>query len=238
MKLTRPQRRIQRNEMRKKAVVLLSGGMDSAVTLYMAKEEYECHVLMFDYGQKAVKELDFARKISEEAGCSYYFLKIDLPWKGSSLLDESKEIPEASETSGSGIPDTYVPARNMIFLSYGVSFAEAIGADAVFIGAHQLDYSNYPDCRSEFFDSFRKAVQKGTKRGVEASEVKIVTPIIGKTKKEIVQVGNDLAVPFEHTWSCYKQDNMPCGKCESCMFRIKAFEEAGIEDPLMIRDLN
>jgi len=224
--------------MKKKAVVLLSGGMDSAVTLYMAREEYQCYVLMFDYGQKAVKELDFARKIAEEAGCSYRLLKIDLPWKGSSLLDGSKEVPEASEACGGDIPDTYVPARNMIFLSYGVSFAEAIGADAVFIGAHQLDYSNYPDCRSGFFDVFGESVRIGTKRGAEGSEVKVVTPIINMTKKEIVGMGNELGVPFEYTWSCYKQDSTPCGKCESCVFRIKAFEEAGIQDPLMSRDLN
>jgi 7-cyano-7-deazaguanine synthase len=223
--------------MKKKAVVLLSGGMDSAVTLYMAREEYQCHVLMFDYGQKAVKELDFARKIAEEAGCSYRLLKIDLPWKGSSLLDGSKEVPEAAEACGESIPDTYVPARNMIFLSYGISFAEAIGADAVFIGAHQLDYSNYPDCRSGFFDAFSEAVRKGTKSGVEKSEVKVVTPIINMTKKEIVCMGNELGVPFEYTWSCYEQDSTPCGKCESCVFRMKAFEEAGIQDPLMSRDL-
>ena len=207
------------------------------MTLYMAREEYECHVLMFDYGQKAVKELDFAKRIAEEAGCSYRLLKIDLPWKGSSLLDESKEVPEAAEASGEGIPDTYVPARNMIFLSYGVSFAEAIGADAVFIGAHQLDYSNYPDCRSGFFDSFREAVREGTKSGAEGSEIEVVTPIINMTKSEIVSKGNELGVPFGYTWSCYKQDSAPCGKCESCAFRMKAFEEAGIQDPLMSRDL-
>ena len=216
----------------KKAIVLLSGGMDSAVTLYMAKMEYDSRALIFDYGQKARKEIECARRIAEAAGCRYDVLDIPLSWKGSSLLDETKDIPEG-KTSGKGlIPDTYVPARNVIFLSFGVSYAEAVGAEAVFIGAHQLDFSNYPDCRREFFESFQETVKRGTKCGVEGRAVQIVAPIIDKTKKEIVEIGNELDVPFDLTWSCYKQQDEPCGTCESCMFREKAFKEAGIEDPL------
>ncbi|MBD3425780.1 MAG: 7-cyano-7-deazaguanine synthase QueC [Candidatus Omnitrophica bacterium] len=220
--------------MDKKAIVLLSGGLDSAVTLYMARRDYTPRALIFDYGQKALKELESAKRICDEAQVEYVLLKIDMPWKGSSLLDFSREVPSA----GSGeetIPDTYVPARNIIFLSYGVSFAEASGSEAVFIGAHQLDYSNYPDCRGEFFDSFRQVLAKGTKSGQENSPVKIITPVLNKTKKEIVHAGHALNVPFEHTWSCYRQGDIPCGECESCVFRIKAFEQAGLSDPLMVK---
>ena len=207
----------------KKAVVLLSGGVDSAVTLYIAKKDYECHALVFDYGQRAVKEIDAARKISAEAGCECQVIKISLPWKGSVLLDTGKDMPSGEASSGGVIPETYVPARNMIFLSFGVSFAEAIGAEAVFIGAHQLDFSNYPDCRTEFFSDFQKVVKAGTKTGAEGDSIKITAPVINKTKKEIVEEGVKLGVPFEYSWSCYEGGAEPCGKCESCLFRIEAF---------------
>jgi len=220
-------------EVMKKAVVLLSGGVDSAVTLYIAKQEYECHVLLFNYGQKAGKELNCAKKIAEEAGCEYKVIDISLPWKGSSLVDDSSKIPTGEASRGGEIPSTYVPSRNIIFLSFAASFAEAIGAEAVFIGAHQLDYSNYPDCRSEFFDSFQESLDQGTKMGTEGNGIKIATPVINKTKKEIVETGIDLGVPFEYTWSCYDGGDAPCGECESCMFRMKAFDEAGIKDPLL-----
>ena len=216
----------------KKAVVLLSGGMDSAVTLYMAKQSYECHVLIFDYGQKASREITCAERIAAEAGCPYRVMKIDLPWKGSALLDRASEIPEGRISGGGSIPGTYVPARNIIFLSFAVSCAEAVGAEAVFIGAHQLDFSNYPDCRGSFFESFREAVKNGTKSGSEGRPVRIETPVLNSTKKEIVAAGARLGVPFEHTWSCYKEGEEPCGACESCLLRSKAFYEAGIADPL------
>ena len=217
----------------KEAVVLLSGGMDSAVTLYIAKKDYKCHTLVFDYGQRASREVECARRLAKNAGCEYKVLNISLPWKGSSLLDETQAVPEADAGKEGEIPSTYVPARNIIFLSYGISFAESIGAEKVFIGAHELDFSNYPDCRKEFFESFQEVVRRGTKRGTEGRQVEIETPIIRKTKKEIVQTGRSLGVPFEYTWSCYKEEEVPCGVCESCVFRAKAFEEAGIEDPLL-----
>ncbi len=221
----------------KKAIVLLSGGMDSAVTLYMAKETYECHCLIFDYGQKAASEIKCAKKIAEVSKAPFYVLEISLPWKGSALLDEAEAVPEGSASAGGAIPATYVPSRNIIMLSFGTSFAEAIDADAVFIGAHQLDYSNYPDCRGEFFESFQESVRRGTKKGTRGRGIKIETPIINKTKKEIIEIGSNLGVPFGNTWSCYIDGDKPCGICESCLLRSKAFGEAGIEDPLTAKNL-
>jgi 7-cyano-7-deazaguanine synthase len=214
-----------------KAVVLLSGGMDSAVTLYKARQNNECFALAFSYGQKAEKEVSSAARVAEIAGCSFTLLEISLPWKGSALLDENKDVPGYSESSQGKIPGTYVPARNILFLSYAVSYAEAIGAASVYIGAHQLDFSNYPDCREVFFDSYREMIRKGTRSGSEGKPVEIVTPIINMTKKQIVEEGLKLGVPFEETWSCYTREDMPCGKCESCMFRAGAFKAAGISDP-------
>jgi 7-cyano-7-deazaguanine synthase len=215
----------------KKAVVLLSGGMDSALTLYKARQDNECFALTFSYGQKAGKEVSSARRVAEIAGCECTVLDISMPWMGSSLLDMNADIPEYSASAGENIPDTYVPARNILFLSYAVSYAEAIAASSVFIGAHQLDFSNYPDCREVFFDSYRKMLITGTRTGSENRAIDIVTPIINMTKRRIVEEGLKLEVPFEETWSCYAGGEMPCGKCESCTFRAKAFEEAGVVDP-------
>lgn len=201
--------------------------------MYIARQNYECHALIFDYGQKASYEIECARKIAEEAGCEYQVLRVSLPWKGSSLLDENMAIPGGDASGEGAIPSTYVPARNIIFLSFGLSFAESIDAEKVFIGAHELDFSNYPDCRKEFFASFRDVIRLGTKRGTEGREVGIETPVIDKTKKEIVEIGSELGVPFQYTWSCYKEGEDLCGACESCLFRAKAFKEAGLKDPLI-----
>jgi len=217
----------------KKAVVLLSGGMDSAVTLGVAQKDYECYALIFDYGQRAAKEIMCARRIAEKSGCEHQTLKISLPWKGSALLDMDMAVPEGSLSPEGEIPETYVPARNIIFLSFGVSFAEAIGAESVFIGAHQLDYSNYPDCRGEFFASFQEMSDRGTRRGVGGRGIRIGTPVLDMTKKEILATGNKLGVPFEYTWSCYQDGETPCGVCESCILRARAFSEAGVADPLL-----
>ncbi|MBL7072359.1 MAG: 7-cyano-7-deazaguanine synthase QueC [Candidatus Omnitrophica bacterium] len=218
----------------KKAVVLLSGGVDSAVTLFMAMREYECTALVFDYGQKARGELISAQELARAAGVRISLIKIDLPRWGCALLDSEVEIPKGEDVSADGkVPETYVPARNMIFLSFAVSLAETEGARAVFIGAHQLDYSNYPDCRTEFFESFNNMIKVGTKAAAGSQPIRIITPVIDMTKKEIVEQGARLGVPFEYTWSCYDGEKTPCGECESCLFRVAAFKEAGVKDPAL-----
>ncbi|MCM8799952.1 MAG: 7-cyano-7-deazaguanine synthase QueC [Candidatus Omnitrophica bacterium] len=223
----------------KKAIVLLSGGIDSAVTLYLAKKEgFECFCLIFDYGQRHRREIRSAIKIAQSANSQWQIIKISLPWRGSALLDKDIIIPkrtsEATNKRTKCIPSTYVPARNIIFLSFALSFAEVIGAEAIFIGAHTQDYSGYPDCRPEFYQAFRKVITTGTKLGVEKKIIKILTPLIDKTKAQIIRCGKKLNVPFELTWSCYQGDRFPCGRCESCYFRMKGFKEARIKDPLKI----
>ncbi|MFH1175440.1 MAG: 7-cyano-7-deazaguanine synthase QueC [bacterium] len=219
-----------------KAVVLLSGGLDSAVTLYSALEKgYKCYCLIFDYGQRHKKEINFAKKIAVKAGCAYQLIKIDLPWKGSSLLDNRIKISKSAlvieRRNTKKIPLTYVPGRNIIFLSFALSYAEALNAEAVFIGAHAQDYSGYPDCRPEFYRAFIKAAKAGTKAGVEGKPIKIITPLINKNKSQIIKLGKKLNVPFEWTWSCYEGAQSPCGRCDSCYFRAKGFKKAGLEDP-------
>ena len=221
----------------KRAIVLLSGGLDSAVTLYLAKKRLSsCYCLIFDYGQRHKKEIDSATKIAKFASSPYKILKIKFPWKGSSLLDKKLSISKRNnETTKKqkNIPATYVPGRNIIFLSFAISFAEAVGAEAIFIGAHTQDYSGYPDCRRDFFQVFSKAVKRGTRSGIEGKGIKIRTPLIEKRKSEIIKLGIRLGVPLELTWSCYRGGERPCGRCDSCYFRAKGFAEARIPDPLL-----
>jgi len=201
----------------KKAVVLLSGGMDSAVTLYIARRQgYKAHCLIFDYGQRHRKEITFAKRLAKRAESGYSLLKIKLPWKGSALLDKNVAVPE--DRNFSGIPVTYVPARNTIFISFALSCAEAIGAKAIFIGANARDFSGYPDCRPLYFKKFNDLLKKATKdKGIS-----IKTPLLYRTKKEIAGMGKKLKVPFDITWSCYKGGKTPCGKCDACRLREKA----------------
>jgi len=219
--------------MKKKAVVLLSGGLDSAVTLYSAKKEgYECRCLTFDYGQRHKREIAQARMLAKKACAKINVLKLKLAWKGSSLVDEKTNLPSGrspEEIRTKGVPSTYVPARNTIFLSLAASFAEAIGAQAVFIGAHHEDSSGYPDCRREYLEAFDNVVKLGTKAGTE-HKLSIKFPLIGKTKSDIIKLGASLGAPFEETWSCYKGGRRPCGRCDSCVLRAKGFKEAGIKD--------
>lgn len=219
----------------REAVVLLSGGLDSAVTLYYALSKgWRPLGICFDYGQRHRNERDHARLVAAAAKIPLYGIKIAMPWKGSSLLDRSLSVPRRSiEEASTGIPSTYVPARNIIFLSFAVSFAEAQGCPVVFIGAHAQDYSGYPDCRPEFYRAFAEAVRQGTKAGVEGSPIRIVTPLIDKGKAAIIRMGKKLKVPFELTWSCYRGGSVPCGVCDSCLFRAKGFREAGCVDPAL-----
>ncbi len=219
----------------KKAVVLLSGGLDSAVTLYASRKMgYTPYALLIDYGQRHKKELEFAKRLARECGAHLKMIKLDLPWKGSSLLDKAIDIPSlrsASRIKSLGIPSTYVPARNTIFLSMASSYAEAIRASAVFIGAHVEDSSGYPDCRQKYLEAFDRVVRVGTKRGLE-KRLKLEYPLIKKNKAQIIGLGRSLGVPFQYTWSCYEGLSKPCLKCDSCVLRAKGFKEAGLKDPL------
>jgi 7-cyano-7-deazaguanine synthase len=211
--------------------------LDSAVALYLARSQgYRCSCLIFDYGQRHRREVAGAKRIAQKAGCRYQLIKIVLPWKGSSLLGGTLKLPERYNTitqkRNNHIPSTYVPARNIIFLSFALSCAEAIGAEAIFIGAHTGDYSGYPDCRPEFYRAFAKVTLVGTKSGVEKKKIKIKTPLIKMKKAEIIRLGLRLAVPLEQTWSCYTGGEIPCGKCDSCYYRAKGFSEAKVSDPL------
>jgi 7-cyano-7-deazaguanine synthase len=209
----------------KKAVVLLSGGLDSTTTLYYALDKgYHCQALIFDYGQRHRRELRSAVAVAKGVSVAYHVLRIKLPWKGSSLLDASHPLPHISHLSkiGSKIPSTYVPARNTIFLSFALSFAEASGAQAIFIGANAVDYSGYPDCRPDYYKAFQKVIEKGTK----VRKIRIITPLIKLTKEEIIRLGRKLGAPLEKTWSCYAGGKEPCGVCDSCLLRQKGFAAA------------
>lgn len=216
-----------------KAIVLLSGGLDSAVALYLAKKEAkEIHAISFDYGQRHNRELQSAKAIAKKAGVKAHqvvTLKLD-QWGGSSLTDKSVEV-EDGDVTRTDIPVTYVPARNMVFLSVAASYAEAIRAQHIFIGVSQVDYSGYVDCRQEFIDSMEKAINLGTVMGAEKNQpIKIHAPFVNMTKAEEITLGTKLGVDFGLTWSCYRGGEKPCGTCDSCLLRAKAFAEAGVID--------
>jgi len=217
----------------RQAIVLLSGGLDSAVTLFFARDKgFQCRCLIFDYGQRHRREIASAKKIAVSARCPFRIVKIALPWKGSALLDKKIKVPPHKNGQGV-IPSTYVPARNIIFLSFALSFAEAAGAGAVFIGAHAQDYSGYPDCRPNFYRAFQKVAATGTRAGVERGGIRIFTPLLNRGKAEIIKLGHKLKVPFALTWSCYQDGKYPCGSCDSCYFRARGFREAGLKDPIL-----
>lgn len=219
----------------KKAVCLLSGGLDSTTALYQARREgYEVYALTLHYGQLHEKEIDCARQIAGELGIPHHIVAISMPWKGSALLDSSIPVPTGREESemAKEIPSTYVPARNSVFLSLAASWAESLGAEAIFFGANIQDYSGYPDCRPEFLNAFTELIRLGTKQGSEGRQMEIKAPLLKLSKKEIVLLGHLLGVPFQKTWSCYQGKGEPCGECDSCILRAKGFREAGFEDPL------
>ncbi len=215
----------------KKAVILLSGGLDSSTTLYDAVAQgYDCNCLIFDYGQKHKKEIIQAKAVARRAACKSVVVKISLPWKGSALLDNKISVPRGRALDTPGIPVTYVPGRNMIFLSFAASYAEAIGAETIFIGANAVDYSGYPDCRPEFIRSYQSMLARGLKTSVEGKSIRVVTPLIHLSKAQIVTLAVKLKVPVYLTWSCYNGGSKPCGVCDSCRLRVQGFAPAKIRD--------
>jgi 7-cyano-7-deazaguanine synthase len=217
----------------RKAVVLLSGGLDSATVLYLARSNgFRCSCLVFDYAQRHRKEIHAAKRIAKGAGCDAQVVQLKFPWGGSALTDSKIKLPQkrSLKQMGRGIPNTYVPARNTIFLSLALGYAETIGATRIFIGANALDYSGYPDCRPVYYQALQKVARLGTKAGVQGRGVQIVAPLIRKTKAEIIRMGAQLGVPYQKTWSCYQGRKRPCGTCDSCLLRAKGFTEAGLED--------
>lgn len=216
----------------KKAVCLFSGGLDSTTVLYYAIDQgYEPYCLTFDYGQRHKKEIQAAKRIAKRLRVPQQIMKIQLPWGGNALTDMSIDVPQKKRlTKTTHIPSTYVPSRNLIFLSFAQSWAEVIGAEAICIGVNQLDYSGYPDCRAEFIRAFQKAVRVGTKSGVEDRHTKIITPLINLSKKEIAQMAHALGVPVSDTWSCYSGGTDPCGTCEACLLRARGFKQACLKE--------
>ena len=221
-----------------KAVVLLSGGLDSTTTLAMAASEgYDCYVMSFRYGQRNKLELTFAENIAQFFDVKQHnIIDIDLRIFGGSALTADIEVPkDCSNTEASeNIPITYVPARNTIFLSYALAWSEVLTADAIFIGVNAIDYSGYPDCRPEYIEVYEELANLATQTGVEGKKrVRICTPLIEKTKAEIIQIGTSLGVDYSFTLSCYDPDSDggACGRCDSCNLRKKGFEDAGIPDP-------
>lgn len=215
----------------KRAVVLLSGGLDSVTCLSVAiKEGYEVYPLSFNYSQRHKKELDCAANAVNHYGIkTHKIIKMENVG-GSALTDMGIDVPEYK--GDSDIPVTYVPARNIIFLSYAVGYAEVVGAEAIYIGVNAIDYSGYPDCRPEFIEAFENTIKVGTKSGVEGSPIKIITPLLHLTKAEIIKLAYMNNAPLNLTTSCYKGGEKACGICDSCILRLKGFREAGLTDPV------
>jgi len=218
-------------------VCLLSGGLDSATCLALARRDgYECYALSFDYGQRHRIELDAAARVAQALGAKRHIVaKIGLDAFGGSALTAAIDVPKgrSADQMEHGIPVTYVPARNTIFLSFALAWGEVLGTGDLYIGVNALDYSGYPDCRPEFIEAYERMANLATKAGVEGTaRVRIHTPLLRLSKSEIVTLGQELGLPFGLTHSCYDPapDGRPCGECDSCLLRRKGFQEAGIED--------
>jgi 7-cyano-7-deazaguanine synthase len=219
----------------KKAVVLVSGGLDSVTALaYAQEQDFDCYALSVDYGQRHRSELDAAGRVTDAAGVPLKILPLDLRVIGGSALTDDIDVPEV-ETSG--IPVTYVPARNTIMLSLALAYAEVLGADDIFIGVNAVDYSGYPDCRPEFIEAYQAMARLATKAGVEGGSMTIHTPLVDQTKAEIIQLGASLGVDYSLTVSCYQADGegRACGVCDSCRIRKEGFEASGLPDPTKYR---
>jgi 7-cyano-7-deazaguanine synthase len=220
-----------------KAVCLLSGGLDSATCLALARREgYACYALSFDYGQRHRVELEAAARVAAAFGAERHMVaRIGLDAFGGSALTADIAVPKGRSTAdmGHGIPSTYVPARNTIFLSFALAWAEVLGSSDIFIGVNALDYSGYPDCRPEYIEAYERMANLATKAGVEGrARLKIHTPLLGLNKAQIVRLAQELGVPFGLTHSCYDPgpDGRACGQCDACLLRAKGFLEAGLED--------
>lgn len=224
---------------KKKAVCLLSGGLDSSTCLaYARREGYECYALSFDYGQRHRIELEAAARVAADLGAvRHLVMPVNLRLFGGSALTAELEVPKgrSGEAMAAEIPVTYVPARNTIFLSFALAWAEVLGAEDVFLGVNAIDYSGYPDCRPEYLEAFERMANLATKAGVEGRmRFQIHAPLLRLTKADIVRLGRELGVNFALTHSCYDPGpgGKPCGACDSCILRRKGFQEAGVEDPL------
>lgn len=219
----------------KRAVVLLSGGLDSVTALAIAKEQgFECYTLSFDYGQRHDAEIKAASQLSQQLGAkTHKTITIDLRTiGGSALTDNEIDVPEDHPD---GIPVTYVPARNTVFLSIALAWAEVLTAEAIFVGVNAVDYSGYPDCRPEFIAAFEQLANVATKAGVEGQKLTIHAPLMTMTKADIVRRGTALGIDYSQTVSCYQADEAgrACGRCDSCHFRRQGFEQAGLADPTL-----
>ena len=223
-----------------KAVVLLSGGLDSATVLAIARNEgYQCLALSFNYGQRHLVELEAAGRVAIAGGAAEHRI-LSLPigeLGGSALTDDTIDVPKASEFEDTGIPVTYVPARNTVFLSMALAMAEIYGARNIFIGANAVDYSGYPDCRPEFISAFETLANLATREGVEGEGFRIRAPLIAMSKADIINTGVKLGVDYSLTISCYNPsaDGLACGVCDSCRLRADGFNLAGVEDPTIYR---
>ena len=219
----------------KTAVVLFSGGLDSTTCLYWALDKgYKCYALNIKYGQKHSREALSARAICKKLGVELTEIKLNLPWlaAATSLVGKAEIPDESLETikNTKRIPSTYVPARNLMFVSIAASLADSINADAIIAGPNAIDYSGYPDCRPEFYDPLSKAVKEGTRKGSQGGSIKIITPLLKLSKAQIAKLGKKLNAPFSMTWSCYRGGKKPCGKCDACKLRAEGFKAAGLKD--------
>jgi 7-cyano-7-deazaguanine synthase len=220
-----------------KAVILLSGGLDSSTVLYQARADgCECYAISFDYQQQHCRELQSAVLVGKSVGVvQHQVVNFDLRlWGGSALTDDAIALPQARslDEMSQNIPVTYVPARNTIFLSFALAYAEVIAAERVYIGVNALDYSGYPDCRPDYIQAMQEVFRLGTKQGREGQPINIVAPLVNLKKTEIIRLGNQLGTPWELTWSCYAGGDKACGVCDSCRLRLAAFAELGLEDPV------
>jgi 7-cyano-7-deazaguanine synthase len=220
----------------KRAVVLLSGGLDSVTALAIAKQQgYECYTLSFDYGQRHRAELNASDLLSkQQSAIEHKTINIDLRSIGGSALTDDIDVPESMEE---GIPVTYVPARNTVFLSIALGWAEVLNAEAIFVGVNAVDYSGYPDCRPQFIDAFEQLANVATKASVEGQKLSVHAPLINMTKAEIVQKGTELGIDYSQTVSCYQADEQgrACGRCDSCKLRKQGFTDAGLADPTIYK---